>query len=50
VLEPLQQRYAALAADPGYVQGVLREGAARASAIAAPTVRAAKQAIGLLPA
>jgi len=50
VLEPLQQRYAELAADPGYVQGVLRDGAARASAIAAPTVRAAKQAIGLLPA
>ena len=50
VLEPLQQRYAELTADPGYVEGVLRDGAARASAIAAPTVRRAKQMIGLLPA
>jgi tryptophanyl-tRNA synthetase len=49
VLEPLQQRYAELTADPGYVEGVLRDGAARASAIAAPTVRRAKQMIGLLP-
>jgi tryptophanyl-tRNA synthetase len=49
VLEPLQRRYAELAADPGYVEGVLRDGAARASAIAAPTVRRAKQVIGLLP-
>jgi tryptophanyl-tRNA synthetase len=49
-LEPVQARYADLAADPGYVRDVLRDGAARASAIAAPTVRAAREAIGLLAA
>jgi tryptophanyl-tRNA synthetase len=49
-VEPLQKRYADLSADPGYVRDVLRDGAARASEIAAPTVRAAKEAIGLLPA
>jgi tryptophanyl-tRNA synthetase len=48
-VEPLQERYAELAADPGYVQDVLLDGAARASAIAEPTLRAAKEAIGLLP-
>ncbi len=50
VVEPLQTRYAELAAEPGYVRDVLRDGAARASVIAAPTVRAAKEAIGLVPA
>jgi tryptophanyl-tRNA synthetase len=39
-----------LCADPGYVEGVLREGAERARGMARPTVDAAYRAIGLLPA
>lgn len=50
VLAPLQARYAALAADPGEVTGVLRDGARQACALAEPTLARAKQAIGLLPA
>ncbi|WP_433546308.1 tryptophan--tRNA ligase [Streptomyces sp. CA-294286] len=50
LLRPVRERHAALAADPGYVDGVLREGAARARAMARPTVDAAYRAIGLLPA
>jgi tryptophanyl-tRNA synthetase len=50
VLRPVRERHAELAADPGYVDGVLREGAARARAMARPTVDAAYRAIGLLPA
>jgi tryptophanyl-tRNA synthetase len=46
-LEPLQQRYAALAADPGDVDETLRLGAERARAMAAPTLAAAKAAMGL---
>ncbi|UWE12931.1 tryptophan--tRNA ligase [Actinacidiphila bryophytorum] len=49
LLRPLQARHAELSADPGYVDGVLREGAARARAIARPTVDAAYRAMGLLP-
>ncbi|MBY8880158.1 tryptophan--tRNA ligase [Actinacidiphila acidipaludis] len=49
LLRPLQARHSELCADPGYVDGVLREGAARARAIARPTVDAAYRAIGLLP-
>ena len=48
-LRPLRGRHAELCADPGYVDGVLREGAARARALARPTVDAAYRAIGLLP-
>ncbi|MFI8185441.1 tryptophan--tRNA ligase [Actinacidiphila glaucinigra] len=48
-LRPLRERHAELVADPGYVDGVLREGAARARALARPTVDAAYRAIGLLP-
>ncbi len=47
VLEPLQRRYADLAADPGHVESVLRRGAERARDLAAPTLAAAKEAIGL---
>ena len=38
-----------LCADPVYVDGVLRDGAERARALARPTVDAAYAAIGLLP-
>ncbi|WUD73933.1 tryptophan--tRNA ligase [Streptomyces sp. NBC_00510] len=48
-LRPLRERHAALVAEPGYVDGVLRDGAARARALARPTVDAAYRAIGLLP-
>ena len=50
VLRPVRERHAELAADPEYVDGVLREGAGRARAMARPTVDAAYRAIGLLPA
>ncbi|MFI1097886.1 tryptophan--tRNA ligase [Streptomyces sp. NPDC020917] len=49
LLRPLQERHARLSADPGYVDGVLRDGAARARALARPTVDRAYRAIGLLP-
>lgn len=48
LLRPLRERHAALCADPVYVDGVLREGAERARAIARPTVDAAYRAMGLL--
>ncbi|GAA3298617.1 tryptophan--tRNA ligase [Streptomyces cinereospinus] len=50
VLRPVQARHKELCADPGYVEGVLRDGAERARAMARPTVDAAYRAIGLLPA
>ncbi|MGV9694656.1 tryptophan--tRNA ligase [Streptomyces sp. NPDC003470] len=49
VLRPLRTRHRELCADPGYVEGVLREGAEKARAMARPTVDAAYRAIGLLP-
>jgi tryptophanyl-tRNA synthetase len=49
LLRPLQARHAEFSADPGYVDGVLRQGAAAARALARPTVDAAYRAIGLLP-
>ncbi|MEV8569184.1 tryptophan--tRNA ligase [Streptomyces sp. NPDC051322] len=48
LLHPLQERHAALVADPGYLTTVLRGGAARAREMARPTVDAAYRAIGLL--
>jgi tryptophanyl-tRNA synthetase len=50
VLRPLRARHKELCADPGYLEGVLREGAEKARAMARPTVDAAYRAIGLLPA
>jgi tryptophanyl-tRNA synthetase len=50
VLDPLQRRYAVLAADPGACQAIARDGAARAQDLAAPVLARAKQAIGLLAA
>ncbi|HKW99802.1 MAG TPA: tryptophan--tRNA ligase [Bryobacteraceae bacterium] len=46
-LEPFQQRYREITADPGYVSGVLREGAARVSPIADSTVDLVKSHMGL---
>lgn len=50
VLRPVRERHALLCVDPGYVDGVLREGARRARKLARPTVDAAYRAVGLLPA
>ncbi|MBM7092008.1 tryptophan--tRNA ligase [Streptomyces sp. NPDC012461] len=50
MLRPVQLRHKELCADPGYVEGVLRDGAERARGMARPTVDAAYRAIGLLPA
>jgi tryptophanyl-tRNA synthetase len=47
-LTPIRQRYDELADDPGEVTRILAEGAQRARAIAAPTLREAKEAVGLL--
>jgi tryptophanyl-tRNA synthetase len=47
-LRPLQQRYAALAADPGEVDARLGRGANLADAIAEPVLQRAMRAAGLL--
>ena len=49
-VRPVQDRYRALAADPGEVAKLLAEGADRARSIASVTVARAKAAVGLLPA
>jgi tryptophanyl-tRNA synthetase len=46
-LEPFQQRYRQIVAEPGYLAGVLREGAERVAPIANETVRLVKQRMGL---
>jgi tryptophanyl-tRNA synthetase len=46
-LEPLQKRYAELAADPAYVDSVFRAGAERCREVTAPVLAAAEAAIGL---
>src|SRR6204780_1787474 len=46
-LEPLQKRYAEIMADPGYLTGVLKEGAKRVSPIAKSTVQLVKERMGL---
>lgn len=50
LLRPVRARHAELAADPGQVDQVLKEGAERARGMARPVVDAAYDAIGLLPA
>ncbi len=46
-LRPLQERYAALAADPGYVLGILTESADRVRPVAQQTYNEARAAMGL---
>jgi len=46
-LEPFQQRYREITADPGYVASVLREGAGRVAPIAGSTVNTVKDRMGL---
>jgi tryptophanyl-tRNA synthetase len=47
VLEPIQRRYADLAADPAHVTEVYAAGAARCREVTAPVLAAAEAAIGL---
>jgi tryptophanyl-tRNA synthetase len=46
-LEPFQKRYRELVSDPGYVKGILRQGAERVSPIANSTVDIVKRRMGL---
>lgn len=46
-LEPLQDEYRRISADPGYLDGVLREGQARVEPIANETVALVKKRMGL---
>jgi tryptophanyl-tRNA synthetase len=46
-LEPIQQRYREVTADPSYIDSVLRQGRERVLPITEDTVRTAKRAMGL---
>jgi tryptophanyl-tRNA synthetase len=46
-LEPIQRRYADLAADPAHVRDVFATGAARCREVTAPVLAAAEAALGL---
>jgi tryptophanyl-tRNA synthetase len=46
-LEPFQERYRKIVSEPGYLDGILREGAERVAPIAQDTVRLVKQRMGL---
>jgi tryptophanyl-tRNA synthetase len=46
-LEPLQERYRKIISEPGYIAGVLRQGAERVSPIANGTVELVKRRMGL---
>jgi tryptophanyl-tRNA synthetase len=46
-LRPLREGYAALAADPSVIDGILREGAIKAGAIAARTMARVRDRLGL---
>ena len=46
-LEPLQQRYREITADPAYIDGILAEGCERVSPIANSTVNLAKSRMGI---
>lgn len=50
LLRPIQARYHELMTDPGELQALLRKGAAKARAVAAPTLARVQTAVGLLPA
>jgi tryptophanyl-tRNA synthetase len=46
-LEPFQERYRRIVSDPGFLEGVLREGGERVAPIADATVRLTKERMGL---
>ena len=48
VLEPVNSEMRRLVADPGYLDGVLRDGAERAGAIAEPIMRDVKKVVGFV--
>jgi tryptophanyl-tRNA synthetase len=48
MLRPVRERHAELRADPGHVTAVLADGAAKARALAGPTLDRAMRAVGLL--
>jgi len=48
VLEPMAQEMRRLAADPAYVDSLLRDGADRAAAIAEPILRQVEDVVGFL--
>jgi tryptophanyl-tRNA synthetase len=48
LLDPLQQRYASICADPGMLMAIARDGATKAQELATPTLVRARRAIGLL--
>ena len=47
-LEPIAAEMKRLSADPGHVDAVLADGAARAQAIAAETMKAVKDIVGFV--
>jgi tryptophanyl-tRNA synthetase len=48
LLRPVRERYAELAGDPAIAEAVLKQGADKARAVAAVTLRRAQEAVGLL--
>jgi tryptophanyl-tRNA synthetase len=46
-LSPIQAEYKRLIADPGYIDGIIKQGAGRAAAIAEKTMQKVHEAIGL---
>jgi tryptophanyl-tRNA synthetase len=46
-LGPFQERYRQIVSEPGYLEGILRDGAGRVAPIANDTVRLVKQRMGL---
>jgi tryptophanyl-tRNA synthetase len=48
-LAPARERYEALLADPGYIETVLKAGAERARAEAAPLMQRVREAVGIAP-
>jgi tryptophanyl-tRNA synthetase len=46
-IEPIQSRYREIVAEPGYLDGVLKQGAERVQPIAQSTVRLVKERMGL---
>ncbi len=46
-LEPFQQRYGQIVSEPGYLDAILRDGAARVAPVAEETVRLTKERMGL---
>jgi tryptophanyl-tRNA synthetase len=46
-LEPFQALYRQITSEPGYLDGVLRDGGARVAPIANQTVRMVKERMGL---